>query len=800
MTPTDDRQLLCDRISDLERRLAEAEETLRALSSGEVDAVVATGPDGRRQVYTLKGADEPYRLLVQQMADGAVTISADGYVLFSNQRFADTVASPLERVIGCRIFDFMDPDSRNVARALLDRAADETAIGSEINLRTRDGQAVPAYLSVNRLRLDGADSFCAVVTDLSDQKRSAQVAAAEKLARSILEQAAEAILVTDPKGRVLRASRPADRLAGRAVLLQRFDDVLTLSRVTGEPLLFGNIIQNVARETGIEALEVNVRGGGAECAAILNSAPLFSTDGELLGCIIQLTDITERKRVEEALRQSEQMYRTLADAMPHIVYINRADGRCEFVNRQWAEYTGNKDFESALEFDWSDRLHPDDRSRVLERWGACVQDVRVFECEYRLQCRDGEYRWHLSRAIPVLEEERRVTRWIGTSTDIHDLKLAEWRVRESEVQLRTIMEAVPDILFTTHADGHCDYVSARAYALSGFPDRTLEGFGWFDAIHPEDRERVRAQWAVSASTGAPFTTEYRFRAGDRYRWMIVRALAVTGPDGQITKWFGNLADIQDRKELEESLRERSAELARSNDELQRFAYVVSHDLQEPLRTITSMSQLLGRKCRHLLDGESQELLEQITAAVARMTSLIRDLLDYSSVTSHQGSTSPLKPTDSNALLQFALMNLQGQISHAQAVVTSQRLPIVLADDQLVRVFQNLIGNALKYRSASAPEIHISATEQGSMWTIAVRDNGIGLDMAHAESIFGVFKRLHGRAQYEGTGIGLAIAKRLIERYGGRIWVESKLGCGSTFFFTLPAVADCERAKEAGQAI
>ena len=215
------REDLLARIGALQERLEEAEETLRALRSGEVDAVVTLGPEGD-QVYTLKGADEAYRTMVQGMAEGALTLTAEGLILFSNEQFATLVGTPLERVIGARIQDFSAAEDAGEILALLRGGQARKA---EVRLRTAGAESVPVYLSLDKLAVAGAESLCLIVTDLSEQKRNEEIVAAEKLARSILEQAAEAILVVDPDGRISRASRAAEQLAGAPVVQRHFDEV-----------------------------------------------------------------------------------------------------------------------------------------------------------------------------------------------------------------------------------------------------------------------------------------------------------------------------------------------------------------------------------------------------------------------------------------------------------------------------------------------------------------------------------------------------------------------------------------------
>ncbi|HYP14462.1 MAG TPA: ATP-binding protein [Bryobacteraceae bacterium] len=236
-------------------------------------------------------------------------------------------------------------------------------------------------------------------------------------------------------------------------------------------------------------------------------------------------------------------------------------------------------------------------------------------------------------------------------------------------------------------------------------------------------------------------------------------------------------------ELEARVQDRTRELSRSNDELRQFAYVASHDLQEPLRTVASYAQLLARRYRSKLDEDADEFIRYMVEGVTRMHTLLNDMLAYSRVTDTRDKVHA--PVNLNAALQSAIMNLEASIRETGASVTHDQLPTISGDDvQLIQVFQNLIGNGIKYRSAEPPRIHVSASQNDSEWQIRVADNGIGIDAQYSDRIFGIFKRLHGR-ELPGTGMGLAICKRIVEHHGGRIWVESQPGQGSNFCFTLP---------------
>ena len=254
--------------------------------------------------------------------------------------------------------------------------------------------------------------------------------------------------------------------------------------------------------------------------------------------------------------------------------------------------------------------------------------------------------------------------------------------------------------------------------------------------------------------------------------------------GEIESILSISRDITERKMSERKLKEIITELQRSNKELQSFAYITSHDLQEPLRTIASYAQLIERRYKGKLDNDADDFIEYMVDGAKRMKSMIQGLLDYSRVGTKGNEFKEFKSKDA---LDYALSNLESSIVENNAEITSGPIPVIFADeDQIARVFQNLIGNALKFhREGIKPEIHISAREKDKEYVFAVSDNGIGMEEQYSDHIFEVFKRLHSIDEYRGAGIGLAIVKRIIDRHEGRVWVESELGHGSKFYFTIP---------------
>lgn len=291
---------------------------------------------------------------------------------------------------------------------------------------------------------------------------------------------------------------------------------------------------------------------------------------------------------------------------------------------------------------------------------------------------------------------------------------------------------------------------------------------------------------VAGESGRSYSTEDLRLAED-----LARRAALAIDSAQL--YEAAQREITERKRAESELEARAEDLRRSNAELEQFAYVASHDLQEPLRMVSSYTQLLARRYRDSLDEDAQEFIGYAVDGATRMQQLINDLLAYSRVGTRARE---LTPTDLSGIVEAALANLSVAIEESSAVVTSDELPTVAGDrTQLLQLFQNLIGNAIKFQDGGTPEIHVGAKREDRDWLISVRDNGIGLDPQYAERVFVIFQRLHGRGDYEGTGIGLAVCKKIVERHRGKMWVESTLGAGSTFYFTLRDDISGESAKE-----
>jgi signal transduction histidine kinase len=311
-----------------------------------------------------------------------------------------------------------------------------------------------------------------------------------------------------------------------------------------------------------------------------------------------------------------------------------------------------------------------------------------------------------------------------------------------------------------------------------------------ELIDPRDRDRVMRAVQDAIERADVYECEFRLLSdGPAERWMASRGRVHYEPSGKPSRLIGITVDISARKASEISLRESNEALARSNVELRRFAHVAAHDLQTPLRAIGNYAELVKTSYSDQLDEIGKEWIDRILSSTVHQHALVRDLLEYSSI-----DAQPLMPCAMNLdeVLDRALALLEPQVRDGGCVITSAALPVVAGDPtQIVQVMCNLVSNAIKYRSTQTPSVHISAARSDGAWLISVRDNGIGIDPRYTERIFEPFERLHNARDYPGTGIGLAICRRIIQRHGGDMWVESQPGAGSAFFFSLP-VASAER--------
>jgi PAS domain S-box-containing protein len=521
-------------------------------------------------------------------------------------------------------------------------------------------------------------------------------------------------------------------------------------------------------------------GAGMD-TAIFALATLLSLSALVLWAAHALNQADATRRATETQLRSQSQ---LIDQAEEALVIRELGGAIRYWNRGAETLYG-----------WSAAEAIGQRSHVLLQLEGAMLDQIDAQLE-----RTGRWEGEL---VHTTREGRRVTvecrqtavravdgqfLVLKSDRDISERKRAEVELKQSEARLRAVLDQAPcGITIREMPSGKLLLYNEQAASILSGAVPTLNGVVRYQAVHPdgrpyrrEDYPLVRAAERGETVRGEEFTFH---RADDKWLTLSVSAAPIRGADGQIIAALAVFNDITERKQADEALRKASEELKRSNSDLEQFAYVASHDLQEPLRAVGGYAKLLQRRYQGKLDAKALEYISGAVEGVVRMEQLILDLLAFSRVGTRGAA---FVPTDLNSVVDAALYNLQTSIQSAQATVSRDPLPAMQVDPtQITQLFQNLVGNAIKFRKEEPPKIHIGAKQKDGVWAFSVQDNGIGIDPQYSERIFQIFQRLHTRKSYPGTGIGLAICKKIVERHGGRIWVESRPDHGSTFHFVIP---------------
>ncbi|MFB6236408.1 MAG: PAS domain-containing protein [Halopenitus sp.] len=512
-------------------------------------------------------------------------------------------------------------------------------------------------------------------------------------------------------------------------------------------------------------------------------APVRNDDGEVEAIAGTTRDVTERKEAEQELQESKDRFRALVTASSDALYRMSPDWT-EMYQLEGQEFIADTEEPTN---EWLEKyIHPDDREYVMETVNESIRTKSVFELEHRVERPDGSLGWTFSRAVPRLDEDDEVIEWVGMAKDVTERKEYEQEL-ERALDLLEKTERLADVggweidvdtrdLFWT--DNVFDILEVSENEEPSIDDR-------LEFYHDEDRPLVENAVEEALDSGEPFDVEARIRTPDgEIRWLRVQG----DPEvetGDVVSLRGAVQDITDRKQREKRLEELIDDLEESNERLEQFARAASHDLQEPLRMVSSYLQLVEDRYGDKLDEEGREFLEFAVDGADRMSDMVQGLLQYSRV-DRRGD--PFEPVDLDAVIADVREDLQMKIEETDAEITADSLPQVEGDrDQLRQLFQNLLENAIKYSGDDPPRVDVAAEEQGPRWVVSVEDEGIGIDPAYTDQVFEVFESLDSSDEYNGTGIGLALCERIVERHDGDIWVDSEPGDGTTFSFTLPSV-------------
>lgn len=505
-----------------------------------------------------------------------------------------------------------------------------------------------------------------------------------------------------------------------------------------------------------------------------------------------------------ALQQQEQRWQLAIQGNNDGIWNHDLISDRHFLSGRCREMLGYEDSEVKTFGEWFNLIHPKDQEVLTKAFQAHLnRQTPLYSSEYRMRCKDGSYKWLLARGQAMWDEAGTPIRAVGSITDITERKLAEAAILKLNQELETKVKQRTAALQKSEAHlaeaqrvGHVgswefDLITQKV----SWSNETFRIFGrnpqlgeptyekFLQYIHPEDREIHTTEFNKGIVEKKLVEINYRvLRSDGSLGYFRAVGKPFFNDNGEPLRYVGTVMDITESVLAEQQLQKLNQELLRSNQELEQFASVASHDLQEPLRAISSYIKFLEEDYQDKFDKSGREYIHFISDATSRMQQLIRDLLAYARVSTHGKE---FITVDCNQVLEDAIFNLRAAIIESNATITRDSLPIVLADKgQLVQLFQNLIANAIKFCTEKPPQIHIGFSQMEDKNLFWVRDNGIGIQPQYLEDIFQVFRRLHTRGEFPGTGIGLAICKKIVERHGGKIWVESEVGVGSTFILSL----------------
>lgn len=687
-------------IGELRARLEGAEATVQAIQTGGVDALVVSGPDGEK-VFALEGADYPYRVIVDVMNEGVVTLGADGGILSCNSRFANFVQMPTEQILGKPFARFATTEDVPKLRAFLKEAAVKGGVVTT-TMALVDGSTKQVNLSAGAFEVGGLPALCVVVTDLTEI-----FAATETRLRlaSIVETSNDAVISLSLDNIILTWNVAAERIYGysaREAVGQPISLIVPRDRIQEVEMIAENT-RVKKRLVGYETLRITK--SGAPIHVSLTASPLTDANGNITGISIIVRDITESKKAEAELEK----YRHHLEEL-----IQQRTGELEAVNA---------------------RLE----TRILER------------------------------------------------------KRAEEGLRKSEERLHLALQAAKMATWDWHVPTGEMIWDDAYYRMLGYEIGAVQPSYavWISRVHPDDVEIIEAAFRAVKNEGLRYAAEFRTCWPDgtvHWQWML------GGLDrdatGQIVRLYGVLLDISEKKkaelriqELNDALIQHGIELEKANTELESFTHSVSHDLRTPLRLMNKIAHLLFAEDGPQLSDGVRDKIQMILNSTQETGKLVEDLLAFSQV-----SREPMKKrrVDLRRLAREALAELRDELEGRDVEVVVDELPPCRADRALLKqVFLNLLANALKFtQPRERAEIRVGFSQSNGETVYFVHDNGVGFDETHSKSIFVVFHRLHRTQHFKGSGVGLALVKRIVERHDGRIWAEGEVDRGATFYFTL----------------
>ena len=758
-----------------------------------------------------------FRTLADNIANLAWMANADGWINWYNKRWYDYTGTKAEDMEG---WGWQSVHHPNHVNTVLDKWKAAIIEGKPFEMifpiKAADGSYRSFLTQVLPMLNEAGEIYqwFGTNTDISEQQKvEAVIKESEERFRNMAEDSDIFIAVADETSNAIYFNKAWVTFTGRPM-----EDLLQFG--------WTDLIHEEDREAFVNiylsAFEKRISWAG-ECRVLYNTKEYrwvlakgtvrTHKDGTFAGYISSCVDITELKQTQHALKSSEQRFKNLVAQSPVPMLILRGpDHKIEIANaiveRRWGK--GKVDFSNKTISDLFPVLRQKNLPALLDDVYKTGKSFREYEAEvYCKANEESKFCYFNFEYAPLQEDDGSVSGIITTIIDVTEHVEARQAIEKSEEKFRLLADSMPQHIWTFDIHGNLNYFNQSVYEYSGLSNEQINKDGWIQIVHPEDREENIRLWTASISTGKDFLAEHRFRRHDgTYRWQLSRAIPQLDEYGTIQMWVGTSTDIQDQKnftkELERQVNERTKQIAQNNielekmnKELQSFAYISSHDLQEPLRKIQIFSSQILESELHNLSDNGKEKFMRMQNSANRMQTLIEDLLAYSRTGTDEKR---FENCDLKAIVEDVKAEMQEELLQKNAVVEiNGECNLTVIPFQFSQLMYNLISNSLKFTQINkAPHIKIDCIKavgimlknekliaDVSYWHICFADNGIGFEEKYSQRIFEVFQRLHGKKEYVGTGIGLAIVKKIVENHSGVITAHGELDKGATFNIYIP---------------
>jgi two-component system, sensor histidine kinase and response regulator len=742
----------------------------------------------------LRASEQRFRTFVDHASDAFFLQDDGGVILDVNRQACESLGYTREELLGRTPVHF-DPDVTPAMLEELDRKlnAGET-IAFESRHRRKDGTTFPVEVRGRAFWENDQRFLVSLARDVTERKRAEEaLRESEGRFRGTFENAAVGIAHTHPTGRLLRVNEKFCAVVGypREELLHK-----TFQDITHPDDLAASIDSLTAllrgESSALEHEKRYLRKDGSPVWVELFTSLQRDAAGQPAYAIAVVQDISERKRLEEALREGEHRWRSLTEALPQLVWTATPDGSCDYFSTQWTQHTGVPQSE-LLGWRWLETLHPDDRERTRRAWTAAVQGPAAYDVEYRVGRADGIYRWFKTRGLPIRDSEGNVVKWFGTCTDITDLRRTEEALRESEERFRGTFENAAVGIAHVDVNGRFLRVNEKLCDILGYTREELLARKFQDITFPEDLKADLEHLAPLLRGEVPsFSRDERYlRKDGSIVWVAVSVSLQRDAAGRPLYTIPVTRDISHRKRLETEFRHAREVAEAANRAKDEFLANVSHEIRTPMNAILGMTELV---LDTPLAEDQRQGLKTVKSAAYNLLGIINDLLDFSKIEAGKLELDPAN-FSLRAALGDTLRALAGRAHQKGLELIYQVQPDVpdaLVGDagRLRQVLLNLVGNAVKFTDDGEVVVRVEVAgdpapegEVGLRFT--VRDTGIGIPKDRQESIFRAFEQedTSTTRKYGGTGLGLTIAARLVALMAGRITVDSEPGRGSTFAFT-----------------